>query len=139
MQNTDLNPTFQQLAGLKPPSAVDGLSLVDLFHGSSPKDWRESVLVEHHHPGTSKSDPDAAAKDSGNPPTYEALRTADSLWVEYADGEREYYDTQTDPAELKNLAGSLSDRKKKALHETLTALARCSGSASCRDASRLHQ
>ncbi len=139
VQNTDLNPTFQQLAGLKPSSAVDGLSLVGLFHGSSPKDWRESVLVEHHHPGTSKGDPDAAPKESGNPPTYEALRTADSLWVEYADGEREYYDTQADPAELKNLAGSPSDGKEKALHETLTALAHCSGSESCRDASRLHQ
>ena len=43
---------------------------------------------------------------SGNPPTYEAIRTADFLYVEYATGEREYYDLQSDPLELNNIIGS---------------------------------
>ncbi|MEU6404238.1 sulfatase [Streptomyces sp. NPDC046985] len=138
VQNTDLNPTFQALAGLPAPSTADGLSLADLMHGRSPDHWRQSVLIEHHHPETKAGDPDAAPKAAGNPPTYEAIRTADSLWVEYADGEREYYDTHADPNELKNKAGTLSDARKKSLHATLSALAHCHGSANCESASALH-
>ena len=41
---------------------------------------------------------------SGNPPSYEALRSKDALYVEYADGERELYDLAVDPFQLRNLA-----------------------------------
>lgn len=136
-QNTDLNPTFQDLAGLDPPATADGTSLVGLLHGRSPDDWRQSVLVEHHHPPSKKGDPDAAPNDAGNPPTYEALRTADALYVEYADGEREYYSTGSDPEELENLAPSMSADRRTALHNTLAALAHCKGAADCLKASHV--
>jgi N-acetylglucosamine-6-sulfatase len=138
-QNTDLSPTFQELAGIKRPANVDGESLVDLMHGRSPDDWRESVLVEHRHPKTKKNDPDAAPDSSGNPPSYEAIRTAHGLYVEYADGEREYYATKSDPEQLKNRVKSLPADKRKALHDAIGELKHCKGTKSCRDASKVHE
>jgi arylsulfatase A-like enzyme len=137
-ENVDLSPTFQDLAGAGAPSTADGRSLAPLLHGQQPADWRQAVLVEHHHPESKKDDPDAAPDNSGNPPTYEAIRTADALWVEYADGEREFYDTATDPDELHNGAATLPAAQRGALHATLTALQHCAGAASCAKASAVH-
>ena len=55
-------------------------------------------------------DPDFQSPHSGNPPSYEAMRTHDFLYVEYKDGGREYYELRTDPFELDNLAPYLSAR-----------------------------
>lgn len=137
--NTDLSPTFQDLAGVGAPSTADGRSLAPLLHGGRASDWRQAVLIEHHHPASKNGDPDAAPDNSGNPPTYEAIRTANALWVEYADGEREYYDTATDPDELHNQAASLSATQRTSLHATLTALQHCAGASSCATASILER
>jgi arylsulfatase A-like enzyme len=139
-ENVDLNPTFQELAGTKPSSSlVDGQSLNALIHGRSAdkNNWRQAVLVEHHYTAPTKSDPDAESPRAGDPPSYEAIRTADAVYVEYADGEREYYDVRSDPDELKNLASSLPADKLAALHKTLTALEHCKGKAACQAASRV--
>ncbi|WP_413811438.1 sulfatase [Streptomyces sp. OE57] len=135
-ENVDLNPTFLDLAGVDPPSTVDGRSLGDLMHGRTEKEWRETVLVEHHRAASKKGDPDAAPANAGDPPTYAAMRTDDSLYVEYTDGEREFYDLDSDPEQLNNRAASLSAEQRAALHRTLTALQRCKGAESCLDASR---
>ncbi|MGW2480740.1 sulfatase family protein [Streptomyces sp. NPDC001571] len=136
-ENIDLSPTFQDLSGAGAPTTADGRSLAPLLRGQSPTDWRQAVLIEHHHPVSKTDDPDAAPDNSGNPPTYEAIRTANALWVEYADGEREYYDTTADPNELQNKAASLSAARRDALHATLTAMQHCSGTVSCGKASAL--
>ncbi|MGR3932220.1 sulfatase family protein [Streptomyces sp. BRA346] len=136
--NVDLNPTFLELAGLEPPSTVDGQSLTGLMRGRPEDDWRRGVLVEHHRAASKKGDPDAAPQDSGDPPTYAAMRTADSLYVEYADGEREFYALDSDPDQLTNRASSLSADQRASLHRTLVALQRCKGAESCRTASRPH-
>ncbi|MFI8986438.1 sulfatase [Streptomyces antimycoticus] len=135
-ENIDINPTFLDLAGVEPPSTVDGRSLSDLMHGRTEEEWRQAVLVEHHHAKSKEGDPDAAPKDSGDPPTYAAMRTDDSLYVEYADGESEFYALGSDPDQLTNRAASLSPAQRAALHHTLTALQRCKGAESCRAASR---
>lgn len=135
-ENVDLNPTFLELAGLEPPSTVDGQSLTGLMRGRPEDDWRQTVLVEHHRAKSKKDDPDAAPENSGNPPTYGAIRTANSLYVEYADGEREFYALDSDPDQLTNRASSLTAEQRAALHRTLTALQRCKGADSCRTASR---
>ncbi|NLU71919.1 sulfatase [Streptomyces sp. HNM0575] len=137
-ENTDLNPTFLDLAGVKPPPSVDGSSLAELLRGKPGEDWRESVLVEHHNAKSKKGDPDAAPrKNHGDPPSYEALRTSDSLYVEYAGGDREFYSMKSDPEQLRNRISSLPDDRRDELHDTLHDLKSCDGSDSCRKASRV--
>jgi arylsulfatase A-like enzyme len=133
-ENVDLAPTFMRLAGVRPPASVDGHGLVSLFHGGLPTPWRDSVLIEHHHPETPNGDPDRQTASSGNPPSYEALRTATELYVEYVDGEREWYDLTTDPEQLHNRYGELGADARAGLHDRLVRLEACRG-AGCRRAS----
>jgi arylsulfatase A-like enzyme len=62
--NNDLAPTIAELAGVPPQSPVDGRSLVPLFGGARPADWRKRFLVEHWTSG-----------DAVDVPSYAALRT----------------------------------------------------------------
>ena len=59
------------------------------------------------------------------------MRAARFLYVEYGDGEREYYDLRLDPFELRNLAARLSRRRLAELHRELTAMERCHGAGRC--------
>jgi hypothetical protein len=68
---------------------------------------------------------------SGNPTTYEAIRSATALYVEYADGKKEYHDLVADPDELRNTYASLPDDRKAALHAALDAVQTCRGAAGC--------
>jgi N-acetylglucosamine-6-sulfatase len=124
----DLAPTFETLAGLPVPAGVDGHSLVGLWHGRDPADWRQAILVEHHGPDFSPADPDRQTSKPGDPPTYEAVRTANALYVRYAGGAEEYYDTATDPYELDNLAAK---GVPAALRQALSALENCHAGATC--------
>ena len=133
-ENIDLCPTFTDLAGAAAPPNVDGLSLVPLLHGQSVNAWRSAALVEHHGPVREPADPDLPGVRSGNPATYEAIRTEDALYVEYADGEKEYHALRTDPDELRNTFSSVPGNLKKALHETVAAAASCRGAEACRGA-----
>ncbi|MFF0345285.1 sulfatase [Kribbella sp. NPDC004875] len=130
-QNIDLAPTFETLAGLTPAKDVDGRSLTSLFGGTAPNDWRTTSLVEHHGPDTDPTDPDHPQKGSGNPTTYEALRTATTTYVEYSDGTVEYYDRSKDPLQLNNTASALPTAQRAALHAKLMALKACKGEAAC--------
>jgi N-acetylglucosamine-6-sulfatase len=80
--------------------------------------------------------PLVAAIPSGNPTTYEAIRAATSLYVEYADGEKEYHDLATDPDELRNSFSSLPSEEKASLHATLEADENCHDAKNCRAAER---
>ena len=53
--------------------------------------------MEHHGPDQSRSDPDYQTVYAGNPMSYEAIRTQDGAYVEYVNGELEYYDMVKDP------------------------------------------
>jgi len=130
-ENVDLAPTFETLAGAVPPSTVDGHSLVPLLRGRTPPDWRTAVLVEHHGPNVSEADPDYPLPYSGNPPSYEAIRTARFLYVEYIDGQRELYDLARDPYQLDNRYGAVPEQLESRLHTTLLRMKRCQGAATC--------
>jgi arylsulfatase A-like enzyme len=132
-ENVDLAKTFEGIAGTSMPS--DGHSLLPLLGGAAPVDWRNAVLVEHHGPDLddgADTDPDSQLNGkSGNPPSYEAMRTPDFLYVEYRDDERELYDLRTDPYELRNLASSLSATQLEQLHGELMALEACHTGDAC--------
>jgi len=129
--NIDLAPTFADAGGAPVSSEVDGRSLLPLLRGGSGAGWRTANLVEHHGATVRADDPDRPAPGSGNPPSYEAMRTHDYTYVEYVDGEREYYDLTRDPEQLHNLARSLNPDREDQLHAALVRLANCHGGAAC--------
>ncbi|MFI5010611.1 MAG: sulfatase, partial [Solirubrobacterales bacterium] len=110
---------------------VDGHSLDGLLHGAPARAWRREILVEHHGPVLDAGDPDLPTRGAGNPTSYEALRTATSLYVEYVTGEREYYNLSSDPFELHNTAAHLSTAHLRRLHRALVAIEGCRGQREC--------
>ena len=130
-QNVDLRSTFSRLAGARVPRRVDGRSLVRWLHGHRVKRWRRAVLIEHHGPNGAGPD-----RQRDNPPSYEAIRIKGAVYVEYANGDREYYNLRRDPSELHNAYRHLSGRKRRKLHRMLKRLERCRGAKRCAAAAR---
>jgi hypothetical protein len=83
---------------------------------------------------------------SGNPISYEAVRLGDAVvagrvvhnavYVEYVNGEREYYDIDRDPYERLNVYDRLSPTQRTDLLAIVAALKRCHGFAACWTAAR---
>ncbi len=110
----------------------DGHTLVPLFAGGSPPDWRNALLVEHEGPVTNPADPDAQNRITGNPPSYEAMRTRQFLYVEYSTtGEREFYNLKNDPYELHNLVRNSQQRRRTQLHQELSTMGNCHTGPAC--------
>ncbi len=128
-ENIDLAPTFAALGGTE--LSADGHPLTRLMHGAPVPDWRNAILVEHHGADLRGIDPDFQQPPSGNPRTYEAMRTSHFIYVEYRNGEREFYDLARDPFELDNLADRLSAARLSRLHADLTQLEECHGAQAC--------
>ncbi|RAY14326.1 hypothetical protein DPM19_15255 [Actinomadura craniellae] len=147
--NVDIAPTLAVLAGVSPPGYVDGRSLVPLLRGSVPADWRGAYLLEHgpapKDAGGNQADRTLEAPEPYRPgwgpktrtslylPPYQAIRTATHLYVEYATGERELYDTVNDPYQQRNIADT--DPVAQRLAEQLHRLKDCAGQ-NCRMADR---
>ena len=158
--NTDLAPTWAELAGATPPDFVDGRSLVPLLASAPPdkSDWRQCFLLEHapfDAPSVSYTfpvggsrtmtslleppDPEdiyrsgtAAAMSSATEALpYRGLRSHQFLYVEYPTGEVELYDLEKDPYQLENIASVANPQLLDTLSSRLEELASCSGS-SCR-------
>ena len=123
-QNVDLAPTFDEWAGAPVPPTTDGHSLVPLLHDQLVP-WRAAALVEHHGPVQDPHDPDVQTFQSGNPTSYEALRTQKFTFVHYSDGENEYYDLTRDPWELDNIAATLSPSYLRLLNAWVVELSHC--------------
>jgi N-acetylglucosamine-6-sulfatase len=133
----DLCPTFEAIGKAKPGPRIDGVSLLPLLHGRHPRNWQRAVLIEHHRSAVPRGgDPDYQVKLAGDPPSYEAVRTPRTLYVQYADGEREYYNLRRDPAELVNLAKKLPAARLVPIRRKLTALKHCHSATACQRAAR---
>lgn len=93
IQNIDYAPTFLELAGASIPTEVQGRSLVALFSGETPKDWRRSIYY-HYDDG-----------NSYNLPLIEGVRTERYKLINYYKPRQawELFDLKTDPLELKNV------------------------------------
>lgn len=132
LQNIDLAPTFETLAGAAVPDSVDGHSFVSLLRGEDPGEWRTASLIEHRGVPMAVDDPDLPAQPAVlQVPTYAAIRTLEGTYVEYETGEIEYYDLRRDPDQLTNIAARLSSDQQAGLHETLEALVNCHGGEMC--------
>ena len=125
--NNDLAPTFARLAGVTPPSFVDGKSMVPLLGTSPPtvSNWRTGILTENW-----RTDAVGGKSDA---PTYKALRTKNFSWVRYANGERELYDLRNDPYQLHSRDPSKNRSLVRGYNNRLDRLATCDG-AECRAA-----
>lgn len=118
VQNIDIAPTFLELAGLDVPLTMQGRSLVPLFQGEHPPDWRSAIYYRYYQTGVWH-----------NVPRHRGIRTERYKLIYYDDlGEWELFDLATDPDEQVNLFGS-SDHAPVAatLRRRLIALARWYG------------
>jgi N-acetylglucosamine-6-sulfatase len=120
--NNDFGPTFAAIAGVAPPSFVDGRSFLPLF--ANPKrPWRHSFLIQRRELET---------HEMTGPARFDAIRTADRLLVEYGDGDRELYDVRNDPYELESRAGRAEPLISELLSARLAELLNCAG-PNCRE------
>jgi len=129
-ENIDLAPTFADLMGRRMADA-DGRSLAGLLRGQPEPGWRTMALVEHRGPILGPGDPDMPLAKAVNPPSYEALRSQEWLYVEYADGGRQYHDRRTDPYEQRNIYTALPAARQAELRGLLAAAATCRGAQAC--------
>jgi arylsulfatase A-like enzyme len=91
--NVDFAPTFMELAGLKPAADMQGRSLVPLFLGERPSDWRTSFYYRYYHdPG-----------DHNTRAHYGVRTDSHKLIYFWKKDQWEMYDLRNDPEELKNL------------------------------------
>ncbi len=96
IQNLDYGETFLDVAGAEIPADMQGRSLVPLFQGESPADWRESIYYHYHeYPSVHM----VAAHYGIRTERYKLIRF-------YQFDEWEFYDLKKDPDELSNEYGN---------------------------------
>ncbi len=130
----DLAPTFTAWAGVPAPAFVDGRSLAPLLKSklTSPNQWRQGVLIEHHpgnEPFSSKFERKMVVNSTL--PVYSAVRSQNYLYVEYDSGERELYDLRKDIDELHNIYSTAAPALLKRLSAWLAHMKTCAA-ATCR-------
>jgi len=97
IQNIDYAPTFLDVAGVDIPADMQGKSLVPLFGGSVPDDWRDSIYYHYYQSG------------AYNLPKIEGVRNDRYKLIRYYDHPRlkfgeqwELFDLEKDPQEIKS-------------------------------------
>jgi len=124
LMNVDLAPTFLELAGAVAPDFADGRSFVSVLRGRLPvQAWRTSAFVEHWEDATRFGIPLDMR--------FDLLRLQHEVYIEWADGEQEYYDLSVDPFQLDNRSALLPEQKRNELASRLDAWRRCAGTG-CR-------
>jgi N-acetylglucosamine-6-sulfatase len=96
--NIDIAPTVAELANLKIPVQVDGVSMVPLLKDTAAS-GRDYFFFEHYR-DTEADDPSGLGTII---PSFWGIRTSHWKYVEYEDGEKELYDLVNDPYEMQNI------------------------------------
>jgi N-acetylglucosamine-6-sulfatase len=154
--NIDLAPTITDIAGADPAKFVDGRSFMPLFKSETSQtlDWRKGLLIEMGTVNTSTSSvvPVMAQNNFDSSPfefeypdskndkfllqdnegTYRGIRTEKSMYVEFNNGEIEFYNLIADPYEMENLASKLDPKILSSLHTWLGQLRTCTAN-DCRN------
>ena len=93
--NVDFAPTFLAAAGLPVPAEMQGRSLLPLFRGTTPSDWRSSMYYRYYHdPG-----------DHNTRAHYGVRTRTHKLIYFWKKDQWELFDLVNDPSELHNLYG----------------------------------
>lgn len=93
VSNLDFAETFLEMAGVEPPSDMQGQSLVPLLNGETPDNWRDSFYYHYYEfPG-----PHSVRRHYG-------VRTGRYKLIHFYNiGEWELYDLQNDPDEMQSV------------------------------------
>ena len=98
--HTDFAPTFMEAAGLPVPAEMQGRSLVPLFKGEKPADWRKSFYYRYYH-------------DPGhhNTRAHYGVRTETHKLIHYWKKDQwELFDLKNHPKELRNIYDDASQK-----------------------------
>lgn len=117
IQNIDYAPTFLALAGLSGPDTIQGRSLVPLFGGQTPANWRKDIYYHYYEfPGFHSVRTHYGMRDD----RYKLVRF-------YSDDINawEFYDLKSDPHEMHNrIDDPAMQRRIAAMKQRLAALRR---------------
>jgi len=116
--HTDLAPTVAELGGSPTPGFVDGRSLVPWLDtdGDAAVSGRKAFLIENW---------------GGEVRGFRALRSEQRIYVEWNNGEREFYDLRRDPDQLENAYASLAPAVAEQLAVAVKQFSDCAAE-SCR-------
>ncbi len=99
-QNIDFGPTFLDAAGVNVPQEMQGESLLPIFRGKTPRDWRKSLYYHYYEKG------------EHSVPRHYGVRTDRYKLIHYPDlNEWELFDLDKDPQEMKSVYGSAKYKK----------------------------
>lgn len=145
--NIDIAATVAEIAGATPSNIVDGRSLLPLLKNEPFSEWRKALLLEVGYGDESQSSEvrnialkkaeeewlaseypdtiydDYLSKTEGG--SFRAIRAEKFVYIEYDNGEIEYYDLIKDPLQLNNLASQIDADTRARLHERLAELKTC--------------
>lgn len=110
----DLCPTILELAGAKIPQFVDGKSFTPLLKNpkaTNETTWREPVVIENWQAKRNRGKNFLGA--------YSGLRYHNKIYIEWINGDKEYYDFSDDPHELSNAFENLSTPEQRLLKRDL--------------------
>jgi arylsulfatase A-like enzyme len=118
--NHDIAPTIADMANIEPPAFVDGRSVIPLATTAATA-WPRTAILSIREP------------DRDPPHRWDVLRMPTEKYIRFENGEREYYDLESDPYEVESDPGSIPPKTQAYWEQRLKILGACSG-AECRTA-----